>query len=328
MRKEIIGDAELHLGNCLDALKEIEKNSVQCCVTSPPYWGLRDYGCDGQLGLEKTPEEYVENIVKVFSLVREALTEDGTLWLNLGDSYYNYRPGSTSQPQQTLANNNGAVVETSAKRNLKQKGLKEKDLVGIPWMVAFALRTDGWYLRSDIIWHKPNPMPESVKDRPTRSHEYVFLLTKSKNYYYDADAIKEPSKETRPSGVVRDRLLDYNSKEKIIRGGLNRGSADNESDIRPASTMANKRDVWTVNTKSYSEAHFAVYPPELITPCILAGSKEGDVILDPFNGSGTTGEVALQHGRKYTGIELNEDYFNDIACKRIEEAQRQLRMFA
>ena len=255
-------------GDCRDTLKQFDEKA-RCCVTSPPYYGLRDYGGeDKQIGLEQTPEEYIEEMVNVFRLVRDNLTDDGTLWLNIGDSYYNYRPGKGGLPQQTVSNTKQDLPDQCNRRANKLEGLKEKDLIGIPWMLAFALRADGWYLRQDIIWSKGNPMPESVRDRCTKSHEYIFLLSKSQNYYFDVDTIKEQSRR--------------------------------------------KRSVWNVNVKPNKQAHFATYPPELITPCILAGSEENDIVLDPFMGSGTTAMVARSLGRYYIGCELHEEYNNLI----------------
>ena len=264
-------------GDCKDTLKQFDEKA-RMCVTSPPYYGLRNYGSeDCQIGLEESPEEYIQNLVEVFREVGKNLTEDGTLWLNIGDSYYNYRPGKgQGLVKQTVSNSKQDLPDKCARRGNKLKGYKEKDLIGIPWMLAFALRADGWYLRQDIIWNKPNPMPESVRDRCTKSHEYVFLLSKNQNYYFDVDAIKEPTRR--------------------------------------------KRSVWNVQTKPYRGSHFAVYPPELIEPCILAGSEEGDIVLDPFMGSGTTAMVAKSLGRHYMGCELHEDYGNLIQ-KRIGEYQ-------
>ena len=264
-------------GDCLQTLKEFDEKA-RCCITSPPYYGLRDYGGeDCQIGLEESPEEYIQNLVEVFREVGKNLTEDGTLWLNIGDSYYNYRPGKgQGLVKQTVSNTKQDLPDKCARRGNKLKGYKEKDLIGIPWMLAFALRADGWYLRQDIIWNKPNPMPESVRDRCTKSHEYIFLLSKNQNYYFDVDVIKEPTRR--------------------------------------------KRSVWNVQTKPYRGSHFAVYPPELIEPCILAGSEEGDIVLDPFMGSGTTAMVAKALGRDYMGCELHEDYGNLIQ-KRIGEYQ-------
>ena len=261
-------------GDCRKTLCGFLPKSARVCVTSPPYYGLRDYGGEEkQIGQEQTPEQYVEEMVKVFREVRNILTDDGTLWVNIGDSYYNYRPGK-AYVKQTVASNRQDLPEYSPKRSNKLDGYKEKDLIGIPWMLAFALRADGWYLRQDIVWNKPNPMPESVRDRCTKSHEYIFLLSKSQNYYFDVDAIKEPTRR--------------------------------------------KRSVWNIQTKPYRGSHFAVYPPELIEPCILAGSEVGDIVLDPFMGSGTTAMVAKSLGRDYIGCELHEDYGNLIQ-KRVNE---------
>jgi DNA modification methylase len=268
------------------------------CVTSPPYYGLRDYGGEAnQIGQEETPEEFIQSLVEVFREVRDVLKDDGVLWLNIGDSYYNYRPGTGGLPKQTVSRTNQDLPEQCNRRANKLDGLKEKDLIGIPWMLAFALRADGWYLRQDIIWHKPNPMPESVKDRCTKSHEYVFLLSKNKKYYYDNEAIKEPVKQ---DWGTRDR-----TKGKYHNPGT--GLAPH-SGLSKSYDRKNKRSVWSVTNKPYKGAHFACFPPDLIEPCILAGSREGDVILDPFMGSGTTAMVAKQHDRSYIGCELHEDY--------------------
>ena len=318
-------------GDCRETLKKFDEKA-RVCVTSPPYYGLRDYGTakwiggdpncnhrrdtkvkpencitghknhdtmlgvgdaiyksvcekcgairqDSQIGLEETPEEYVKEMVKVFRLVRDNLTDDGTLWLNIGDSYYNYRPGKgQGLVKQSVSKTNQDLPSKCNRRGNKLQGYKEKDLIGIPWLLAFALRKDGWYLRQDIIWSKPNPMPESVRDRCTKSHEYIFLFSKNQNYYFDVDAIKEPTVDGR---------------------GLKR-----------------KKSVWSVNTKPYKEAHFAVFPEELIKPCILAGSEEGDLILDPFMGSGTTAVAAKSLNRDYIGCELNHDY-GKLIMKRI-----------
>jgi len=267
------------------------------CVTSPPYYGLRDYGGeDNQIGQEQSPEEFVEELVDVFRKVRDVLTDDGTLWLNIGDSYYNYRKDGCI-PKQTFSESRQDLPKTTPRRSNKLVGYKDKDLIGIPWMLAFALRADGWYLRQDIIWHKPNPMPESVKDRCTKSHEYIFLLSKSKYYHYDNEAIKEPVKQ---DWGTRDRT---NGKYHNPGTGL-----QPHTGLTKSYTKRNKRSVWSVNKKPYKGAHFATYPPELIRPCILAGSERGDIILDPFLGSGTTAMVAKDLGRSYIGCELNEDY--------------------
>ena len=260
-------------GDCRETLKQFDEKA-RCCVTSPPYYGLRDYGGeDKQIGQEQSPEEYIEEMVNVFRLVRDCLTDDGTLWLNIGDSYYNYRKDGCI-PKQTFASNRQDLPVTTPRRSNKLVGYKDKDLIGIPWMLAFALRADGWYLRQDIIWNKPNPMPESVRDRCTKSHEYIFLLSKSKNYYFDVDSIKEPTVE--------------------------------------GNSLKRKKSVWNVKLKPNKKAHFATYPPELITPCILAGSEENDIVLDPFMGSGTTAAVARSLGRYYIGCELHEEYNNLI----------------
>ena len=304
-------------GDCLTELQKLPPESVQTCVTSPPYWGLRDYGTDGQLGLEQTPEEYVANMVQVFREVKRVLRDDGTLWLNLGDSYYNYRPGGTSQVKQSLAKHMGAVVEQTAKRNIKFDNLKEKDLVGIPWRVAFALQADGWYLRSDIIWHKPNPMPESVTDRPTKAHEYIFLLTKSAKYYYDHEAIMENT--VYPVGSREDKKQgEFNG----IRHAHQAFKHISDS-FRAIRDKRNKRSVWTVNTRPFSEAHFATFPPKLIEPCILAGCPTGGIVLDPFAGAGTTLLVAENNGRNSIGIELNSEYC-EIIKKRLSNRQTTL----
>ena len=262
-------------GDCRETLKEFDEKA-RMCVTSPPYYGLRDYGGEeSQIGLEQTPEEFINELVKVFNEVKNVLTDDGTCWVNIGDSYYNYRPGrGQGLAKQTVSNTKQDLPDVCPRRGNRIRGLKEKDLIGIPWMFAFAMRADGWYLRQDIIWSKPNPMPESVRDRCTKSHEYMFLFSKNQNYYFDVDAIKEPTRR--------------------------------------------KRSVWNVTKKPYKGAHFAVYPPELIEPCIKAGSKEGDIVLDPFMGSGTTAMVAKSLGRDYIGCELHEDYGNLIQ-KRVKE---------
>ena len=256
-------------GDCRETLSQIDEK-VRMCVTSPPYYGLRNYGDESnQIGQEDTPEEYIQNLVNIFRSVRNCLTDDGTLWVNIGDSYYNYRPGKgQALVKQSVSKTKQDLPDKCARRGNKLEGLKEKDLIGIPWMLAFALRADGWYLRQDIIWNKSNPMPESVRDRCTKSHEYMFLLSKNQNYYFDVDVIKEPTRR--------------------------------------------KRSVWNVSTKPYKGSHFAVFPPELITPCILASSEENDIILDPFMGSGTTAMVAKSLGRYYIGCELHEDYGNLI----------------
>lgn len=291
-------------GDCIEAMRELPDESVQTCITSPPYWGLRDYGVEGQLGLEPTPEEYVANLVAVFREVRRVLRPDGTLWLNLGDSYAanrSYQVSDGKHQAHDFGGSNAAKVP---------EGMKPKDLVGTPWMVALALRADGWYLRSEIIWAKPNPMPESVTDRPTKAHEQIFLLTKQPRYYYDADAIREgDSGKPSGNGFVRDYRLSYQNAD-----GSGRGS---DEQWEPGGGR-NKRSVWTVATQPFPGAHFATFPPALIEPCVLAGSAEGDTVLDPFSGAGTTGLVALRNNRSYIGIELNPEYA-EMARNRIRD---------
>ena len=294
-------------GDCRETLKQID-SKARMCVTSPPYYGLRDYGGeDNQIGQEQSPEEYVQEMVKVFTLVRDCLTDDGTLWVNIGDSYYNYRPGKgQALNKQSVSNTKQDLPDDCPRRGNKLEGLKEKDLIGIPWMLAFALRADGWYLRQDIIWHKPNPMPESVRDRCTKSHEYIFLLSKSKKYFYNNEAIKEPAKDW----GTRDR-----SKGKYHNEGT---GLQPHSGLEKSYPTKNKRSVWSVTNKPYKGSHFAVFPPDLIEPCIKAGSEEGDIVLDPFMGSGTTAVVSKSLGRHYIGCELHEEY-GKLIQKRLSE---------
>ncbi|MCL5780076.1 MAG: site-specific DNA-methyltransferase [Firmicutes bacterium] len=261
-------------GNALEVLKLIPDNTIQCVVTSPPYWGLRDYGIPNQIGAENNLADYINNLVSIFREVRRVLKKDGTLWLNIGDSYTSGNRKYRAPDKKTDTKTN---VRAMNYRPDTPEGLKPKDLIGVPWKVAFALQADGWFLRSDIVWNKPNCMPESVKDRPTKSHEYIFLLSKSKHYYYDYQSIKEPSE----TGELR-----------------------------------NKRTVWNVNTQGFKDAHFATFPPELIVPCIKAGSKINDFVLDPFFGSGTVGVVCNELNRRFIGIEINPDYV-DMASQRI-----------
>jgi DNA modification methylase len=324
---------------------------VQTCITSPPYYGLRDYGTatweggdincnhkeylgghgdksqkqltssgtqqynyrdickkcgakrvDNQIGLEQTPKEFIDNLVEVFACVWDILEDDGTLWVNLGDSYYNYRPGKgQALSKQSVSNSLQDLPQDCARRGNKLEGYKEKDLMGMPWRLAFALQDFGWTLRQDIIWHKPNPMPESVKDRCTKSHEYIFLLTKNPQYYFDNNAIKEPSIHSDRTAGNKNPQKGANKEGMEIRNGLLTAQ-------QKIYEFSNKRDVWTVPTKPYKGAHFAVYPEELIEPCVMAGSKVGDIVLDPFFGSGTTGAVAQKLGRQYIGCELNQGY--------------------
>lgn len=292
-------------GDCRDTMRELAAQGVrvQCCVTSPPYYGLRDYGHPGQLGLEDTPAEYVDAMVEVFRLVRDVLADDGVLWLNLGDSYANDTKwgGSTSGKHVQAVHGNSGIG-----RRRHTTGLPGKSLIGIPWRVAFALQADGWYLRQDIIWHKPNPMPESVTDRCTKAHEYLFLLTKSARYYWDAKAMQEEA--AIEAGRAPRRANSFARKtETGVPPGQPAQHREGREDIAYEGTR-NRRSVWTVATKPYSGAHFAVFPPELIEPCILAGSRPGDVVLDPFMGSGTTAQVAQALGRQWIGCELNPEY--------------------
>jgi site-specific DNA-methyltransferase (adenine-specific) len=296
-------------GDCIESLKKLPNASVNCCVTSPPYFGLRDYGCDGQIGLEETPEEFVAKLVAVFREVKRVLKDDGTCWVNMGDSYAGSgkgrNPDGTVHVSALIAKqgSSAGTVMGNVKSGIVPYGCKPKDLIGIPWMLAFALRADGWYLRQDIIWHKPNPMPESVTDRCTKAHEYIFLLSKSRQYYFDSESIKTESK----------------SKSEGVRFGGNK-YGDNEDkkfatksgNVSKEYTKANKRSVWSVNTHSYREAHFATYPPDLIKPCIIAGCPEGGVVIDPFGGSGTTAQVAMENGRNAILCELNPEYVKII----------------
>ncbi len=394
--------AKILEGNVLETLKDLPACSVQCVVTSPPYYGLRDYGTaewnggdpncdhvdadkvaerkrqkksmiavgekidgstrtrvhdeaigkdwqyrdacqkcgairiDSQIGLEPTPEAYIEKLVHVFREVWRVLKNDGTLWLNLGDSYWANRSGNGESGGEGKSSFSGRDHQTRA-GGKSHPVIKPKDLIGIPWMVAFALRADGWWLRSDIVWNKPNPMPESVEDRPTRSHEYIFLMTKSATYYYDHEAIKEPLSSAsiqrlsqvnfdNQTGGAKDYQHGTNKNRSARRALVNlKGRAmppqvADDPERWASLTGRNKRDVWTVTTKPYKEAHFATFPPDLIEPCILAGSKEGDTVLDPFNGSGTTGEVSIKHNRHYIGCELNPDYVR-LTKRRLSKVQ-------
>ncbi len=300
-------------GDCRDTMRQLASESVkvQMCVTSPPYFGLRDYGHDGQIGLEGTPEQYIEAMVEVFRCVKDILADDGVLWVNIGDSY-NTSPAGNKKWGDGVGTNK-AYEEHQIHHGKKIiKSLKPKDLIGIPWMLAFALRADGWYLRQDIIWHKPNPMPESVQDRCTKAHEYIFLLSKSQKYFYDNEAIKVPVKE------------DWGTRDRTNGKYHNEGTGlQPHGGLEKSHEMSNKRSVWSVNTKPYKGAHFAVFPEELIEPCILAGSRIGDVVLDPFMGSGTTAQVAQQLGRKYLGCELNLDY-KTLQDKRVAQQSLEL----
>lgn len=328
-----------YLGDCRSVMREMAAAGVtaQTCVTSPPYFGLRDYGVDGQLGLEGTPAEYVASMVEVFRAVREVLADDGTLWLNLGDSYANDTKwgGSTSGKHAQAIHGNSGIG-----RRRTSTGLKPKDLMGIPWRVALALQGDGWYLRQDIIWHKPNPMPESVRDRCTKAHEYLFLLTKSPRYYFDSEAMREQATGQLPGNVnpvkgaraydegderhrTKTGLADYAARQRSRRDSFKRDDSKRAQAIPGQATgthrddraesdwniaVRNRRSVWTVATAPYAGAHFAVMPEALVEPCILAGSRPGDVVLDPFMGSGTVGAVAQRLGRRWLGAELNPEY--------------------
>ncbi len=322
--------AALLLGDSLTVLRSLPDGAARCCVTSPPYWGLRDYGVSGQLGLEPTPAEYVARMVEVFREVRRVLTDDGTLWLNLGDSYATQGgPGWQGKNGQRADLRFTAVRDTVARRGIGRNapdGFKPKDLLGIPWRVAFALQADGWYLRSDIVWHKPNPMPESVRDRPTKAHEYLFLLSKRERYYYDAKAIAEPA--TFPDGPNSPESIASPYGQGFTRraksGNVARKLGDERG--RPGSPLGgsipwegatrNARSVWTIATQPYPEAHFATFPEELARRCILAGSAPGDTVLDPFGGSGTVASVATGHGRGAVHVDLNPAYI-EMANRRI-----------
>ena len=317
----------VHHGDCLTVLKTFPDEFIDCCVTSPPYWGLRDYGVSGQLGLEKTPEEYVAKMVEVFREVRRVLRDDGILFLNLGDSYYGSGKRQTANgcndPKQPKLH--GMKLPVNGRRasaygtsdKAPAEYLKPKDLIGIPWMLAFALRADGWYLRQDIIWAKPNPMPESVKDRCTKSHEYIFLLSKSAKYYYDNEAVMEDA------AGGRERFGGAKYGDKGLDKSRNYTARFDETIV----SVRNKRDVWTVTTKPYKGAHYATFNPELIKPCILAGAPEGGIVFDPFVGSGTTVATAIQLGRKGIGIDLSFKYLQENAKARVESAELPLLNF-
>lgn len=300
-----IHKAKVLIGDVLSRIRDIPDESVQCVITSPPYWGLRDYGHDGQVGLEESPEEYVSKMVEIFAEVKRILKDDGVLWLNLGDSY----AGNNSR-----ASNNGRAGYGNPREGVFTRtgeGLKPKDLVGIPWRVAFALQADGWWLRQDIIWHKPNPMPESVTDRCTKAHEYLFMLTKSSRYFFDNEAIKEPSADL--------------GKTEIRFGGSKYGDSDDPKHATKSGNSytdtgkKNKRSVWTIAPKPFRGAHFAVMPEALVEPCVLSSSRPEDVVFDPFTGSGTVGVVSLRYQRNFLGTELNPEY-GEIARNRIQDS--------
>jgi DNA modification methylase len=310
----------IEFGDCRDTMRRWATDGVkaQMCVTSPPYFGLRDYGHEGQIGLEETPEQYIAAMVEVFRCVRDVLADDGTLWLNIGDSYAGGSKAGEKRPGSGRAD---GIVDDRGQRNRNGVGLvqgcKPKDLIGIPWMLAFALRADGWYLRQDIIWHKPNPMPESVRDRCTKAHEYLFLLSKSDRYYFDNEAIQEP--------VAASTIERLNQPTLAQQAGSDRVPGKTNGNMKAVGNAEtrNRRSVWTVATRPYKGAHFATFPPALIEPCVLAGSRPDDVVLDPFMGSGTTAQVALQHGRQYLGCELNPTY-EVLQQQRVGNVQRTL----
>lgn len=331
---------QIIVGDCIDTMRTLADGSVQCCVTSPPYYGLRDYGVDGQIGLEETPAEFINRLVDVFREVRRVLREDGTAWVNMGDSY-----AAKSTGNLTFRRDRAAL---SPDRKPIPDGIKVKDLMGMPWRLAFALQDDGWYLRQDIIWNKPNPMPESVRDRCTKSHEYIFLLSKSRDYYFDQEAILEPCSPNTHARLSQDVQAQIGS-ERANGGAKTNGNmkavarktngvgwghgtdsedrgrgrvkdnASMDSYLAIMPTERNKRSVWTIPTHSFKGAHFATFPPDLIRPCILAGAPHGGLVLDPFGGAGTTGLVAMQEGRQSILCELNPDYAS-IARSRLERA--------
>lgn len=345
---------QVHFGDCRESLRAMSAAGVkvQTCVTSPPYFGLRDYGHEGQIGLEETPEQFIAELVEVFRCVRDVLADDGTLWVNIGDSYARnpakgqHKPGDSGKQAYIYDRGNGRASSTAT------AGLPEKNIIGIPWRLAFALQADGWILRQDIIWHKPNPMPESVTDRCTKAHEYVFLLSKGPRYFYDHEAVKERAVSTAPPGNTSHRgaeayangdekhrtktgLADYAARQRSKANSFKRDGSKREQSIpgqsvgthrpdREESTydidMRNRRSVWSIATKPYKGAHFAVFPSALVEPCILAGSRPGDIVLDPFMGSGTTAAVAIEHGRQFIGCELNQEY-KPLQDQRIAEAR-------
>jgi DNA modification methylase len=339
---------QIIFGDCVETMKDLISKGVkvQTCVTSPPYFGLRDYGVDGQIGLEETPQAYVDKMVEVFRCVKDLLADDGTLWLNLGDSYFSTTKGSggsnpeNSPFQNRKGKNNFQGFETR-KFSAGNISCKPKDLIGIPWRVALALQADGWYLRQDIIWAKPNPMPESVTDRCTKSHEYIFLMSKNPKYYFDHEAIKEPCAESsykrwnqdienqvgsnRVPGKTNGNMKAVGIPTKIRFGGNEYGDSDDPKHATKSGNCyvdtgtRNKRSVWTQTVKPYKGAHFATFPTQLIEPCVLAGSRIDDIVFDPFMGSGTTAQVAIENGRQYLGCELNPEYKN-LQDERIAKA--------
>ena len=305
---------KIHCGDAAEVLRSLPAESVNCIVTSPPYYALRDYGVAGQIGLERSPEEYVDKLMEVFTECRRVLRSDGTLRLNIGDSYAGSNKGKGKKVHtgvQPDASNIGDIITT-----FNIKGYKNKDIIGIPWLLAFALRDSGWYLRQDIIWHKPNPMPESVEDRCTKAHEYIFLLSKSPKYYFDYRAIMEPANYDGRKKMIREGSKRLSLGEKACLGVQTICKGGERWKLTNGKYMRRKRDVWSVPTRPLKEAHFAAYPPDLIKPCVLAGCPVGGVVLDPFMGAGTTAMVARELGRHYVGVELNPEYIG-IAEKRL-----------
>lgn len=313
-------------GDALEVLKTLESESIDCVITSPPYWNLRDYGVEGQLGLEKTPEEYVAKVVEVFKEVMQVLKNDGTLWLSLGDTYSTISGGMEQLKKQGKETPQyGSIPYASGYDGVGQEGkklLREKNLVGIPWRVAFALQANGWYLRQDIIWAKPNPMPESVTDRCTKSHEYIFLMSKGTKYYFNSEAIKEKLTEssiirTKTSFIVNTVISKRKNFDKYVPT-INPNTAEKTRQKMIERGTRNKRSVWTVTAKPFKEAHFATFPEALIAPMVMAGCPKEGIVLDPFMGAGTTAVVAKKLGRRYLGIELNPVYIK-IAEDRLKQ---------
>lgn len=329
---------QILVGDVREKLRELADQSVQTCITSPPYWDLRDYGVEGQLGLEETPALYVEAIVEVMRAVRRVLRDDGTLWLNLGDCYLAGRTGGRGKSTITSGRNHDAVIAAhrakGGRRHRRVEGLKRKDLVGLPWRVALALQADGWWLRSDTIWHKPNPLPDSAQDRPSRAHEYLFLLSKSARYYYDADAIRTALKpKTLTAYGTRRRSRGTDALGGVAAHNISESLPDRKPKLRDDGTFAgaNRRsvwrldelevdDVWTIPQEPYPHSHFATFPTKLVEPCVLAGAPPDALVLDPFGGSGTTAEVALRLGRRAVVIELNPEYVRliEMRCEGVQ----------
>lgn len=293
----IVGDTRLVMPNLPDGV-------FHTCVTSPPYFGLRDYGHGDQIGLEPAPDDFVQALVEVMREVRRVLRDDGTLWLNLGDSYAGGGSGGRDPERWPKQSRN----DHKTQHTKKGTGLADKNLIGVPWLVAFALQADGWILRQDIVWHKPNPMPESVRDRCTKAHEYIFLLSKSPTYYFDADAIKEPASKNTHARRAKGGSVKVTQKTAQAGFMVKNNASMSQAISGEILPFRNKRSVWTVAPQPFKGAHFATFPPDLIEPCILAGAPVGGLVLDPFAGAGTTGLVAKRHGREFVGIELNPEY--------------------